>query len=245
MAVFDVETNGGAGASVLSASSIVFDESGVMLDVFNRFYFPAERFDPFTARIHGLTAERLAVLRRHAPVYSLYFLEDWPDLMDFWGGWEVDGIAVHNLSFDLSFLPEMAQGAFMWWCSMKGLKQYCALQGRGGDYKYPKLGEAAAIVRDRLAPPPAVMRAEEAIIEGLPHVSLFDCFELYCVMSRLAAHKEKFPTTRFAPATVPFRPRAKEPLSHLPMTLLESAAPCAFTDGVLRCDAVIRGMLAL
>ena len=107
IAVFDLETNGMSGSSVLSASSIVFDEEGVVLDFFNRFYLPQERPDGYAARIHGLTVERLLTLRENSDA-PLYFSEDWPDLIAFWDAWDVEGVVVHNLSFDVSFLPEIA-----------------------------------------------------------------------------------------------------------------------------------------
>ena len=52
-AVLDFETNGYKGASVLSASSIVFDGEGRVLDFFNRFYLSTEPFDHQLTRIHG------------------------------------------------------------------------------------------------------------------------------------------------------------------------------------------------
>ena len=45
IAAFDLETNGYPGTSVLSASSIVFDEAGRLLAFFNRFYLPTETFN--------------------------------------------------------------------------------------------------------------------------------------------------------------------------------------------------------
>ena len=86
LAVFDLETNGYAGSSVLSASSIVLDEAGRMLAFFNRFYLPTEPFNPYLFRVHGLTPERLLALREHIPS-APHFIEDWPDLMEFWEHW--------------------------------------------------------------------------------------------------------------------------------------------------------------
>jgi hypothetical protein len=213
IAVFDLETNGLRGASVLSASSVVFDDGGVILDVFNRFYFPMEPFDAYTAGIHGLTLERLSELRRHSDA-PLYFVEDWPDLLDFWEGWEVEGVVVHNLAFDVSFLPEIAQGARTWWCSMKGLTAYCAIPKRPGNarfgdvkYKWPKLAEAADIVCNgpsALTPSRATLRAEEMMGDGCPHVSLFDCFELYRVVSRIVKHRGDL--LNFEPFSAQFYP---------------------------------------
>lgn len=120
LAVFDLETNGYAGSSVLSASSIVLDEAGRMLAFFNRFYLPTEPFNPYLFRIHGLTPERLLALRERIPS-APHFIEDWPDLMEFWEHWNIEGIVVHNVRFDLAFLPELAQSSLRCWCSMRGL----------------------------------------------------------------------------------------------------------------------------
>jgi DNA polymerase III epsilon subunit-like protein len=207
VAVFDLETNGLMGSSVLSASSIVFDDEGVVLDVFNRFYLPLEPHDDYVTRIHGLTLGRLLALREHIEAPS-HFTEDWPDLLNFWGALGVEGVVVHNLAFDTSFLPEVAQGAFLWWCSMKGLTAYCAIPKRGGGaFKWPKLEEVMDVVcngPNALAPSKATEDVENAIEDGVPHVSLFDCFELYRVVSRIAKHHRNL--LRFAPFATPFRP---------------------------------------
>ncbi|GHS96043.1 hypothetical protein AGMMS50276_13790 [Synergistales bacterium] len=211
LSVFDFETNGGPGASVLSASSIVFDEAGHILGIFNRFYLPVERFDSFTARIHGLTPGRLGALRIGARHYD-YFVEDWINLVYFWKDFGVDGVVAHNLSFDASFLPETAQGAFLWWCSMKGLTHHCAIPKRpgnarirGASFKWPKLGEAVDVVCNgprALCPPSETERIEEALGGDFPHVSLFDCFELYRVLTRVVLNAKHL--LRFAPSNIPF-----------------------------------------
>jgi len=74
--VFDVESNGFRGTSVLSASSIVFDGDGKILDYFNRFYFPEESgIDSGALRVHRLTLERIAYFRREGG-YADHFLQD-------------------------------------------------------------------------------------------------------------------------------------------------------------------------
>jgi DNA polymerase III epsilon subunit-like protein len=208
IAVFDLETNGLQGSSVLSASSIVFDDEGVVRDVFNRFYLPLEPFNNYVTRIHGLTFGRLRALREHIEAPS-HFIEDWPDLLDFWDALNVEGVVVHNLTFDTSFLPEAAQRAFLWWCSMRGLVNYCAIPKRGVSevFKWPKLEEARDIVCDgpnALAPSKATEDAENTMTDGVSHVSLFDCFELYRVVSRIVKHHRHL--LQFAPFVTPFRP---------------------------------------
>ena len=209
IAVFDVETNGLVGSSVLSASSIVFDDKGVLLDIFNRFYLSLEPHNRYVTRIHGLTLGRLLSLREHIEA-PFYFIEDWPDLLRFWETLNVEGVVVHNLSFDASFLPEIAQSAFPWWCSMKGLTAYCAIPKRGnatGAFKWPKLEEVTHTVcngANALTPSKATEDAENKVKGGIPHVSLFDCFELYRVVSRIAKHHKNL--LRFAPFVTPFHP---------------------------------------
>jgi DNA polymerase III epsilon subunit-like protein len=208
IAVFDLETNGMAGSSVVSASSIVFNGEGTLLGLFNRFYLPFERPDDCAARVHGLTPGRLLELRGRTEA-PLYFAEDWPSLLEFWNSWKVAGVVAHNLSFDIAFLPEVAQGAFLWWCSMKGLTACCAIPrrpGKPGVYKWPKLKEAADLLCDgpfALSPPEATGMAENFMRGDFPHVSLFDCFELYRVISRVVKHRAGL--LRFAFFSVPFR----------------------------------------
>jgi hypothetical protein len=218
----------------------------VILDNFNRFYLPRERFDPYTAKIHGLTPGRLLALRER--IFSpAYFLTDWPNLADFWTAWDVAGIVVHNLSFDLSFLPEIAQKGFLWWCSLKGLTNYCAIPKRPGNsrkngtaFKWPKLGEAAGAIcggPSSLPPAPATERIENAMGNGAPHVSLFDCFELYRVVSRVARHRSDL--LRFAPFAVPFRFSGVRPAS-----LTAVPVPDQFTEALLLYEHRLRSLLA-
>ena len=138
IAAFDLETNGYPGTSVLSASSIVFDEAGHLLAFFNRFYLPTETFNRWLVRVHGLTLERLLALRARRSDGSPYFVEDWPDLMAFWDHWNVRGLVIHNARFDMAFLPEAAQLLLPCWCSMRGLTEFCALPGRNR-FKPPRL----------------------------------------------------------------------------------------------------------
>ena len=200
-----------AGSSVVSASSIVFDAKGAILNVFNRFYLPAERINPYAAAVHGLTLDRLTALRKHIRS-TPYFIEDWPDLLDFWEDCGVDGVVVHNLLFDAAFLPEIAQNAMRWWCSMRGLTAFCAIPKRSsphaqGPFKWPRLGEAADIIcngPNALQPPDATALIEEAVGAGSSHVSLFDCFELYRMVSRIGLHHKNL--IEFKPLLTKFRP---------------------------------------
>ena len=184
--VFDVESNGFRGTSVLSASSIVFDVDGRILDFFNRFYFPEEgRIDPGALRVHRLSLERIAYLRRRDE-YAGHFLQDVDALADFWRGWGVRGIIVHNLNFDISFLPRVPGfTSLSWWCSMTGLTNFCRLPRRKEMYKWPKMAEAAAAVRESCPTPEAVAENERSMGGPVPHYSLSDCFELYGAAARI------------------------------------------------------------
>ncbi|MDR2175866.1 MAG: hypothetical protein LBO82_08015 [Synergistaceae bacterium] len=250
MAVFDVESNGMMGSSVLSASSIVFGGDGTLLDIFNRFYLPHERFDPYAVRVHGLTPGRILALRESSAASfgaPRHFLEDWPDLIEFWEGWNVAGVVVHNLPFDTSFLPEIAQSALRWWCSMRGLTLYCAIPKPSGNiaaggkrYKWPKLSEAADIICNSpraLSPPAETERAEAEAGEGAAHVSLFDCFELYRMVSRIARHRGDL--LRFAPSVVVFRP----PKTHAAPAAGTSPAPDRVTADILDYERRLRALL--
>lgn len=237
IAVFDLETNGAPGASVLSASSIVFDEAGRIFDVFNRFYLPIEPFVPYLFNIHGLTPERLLALRDYFPSASPYFIEDWPELMEFWERWEVEGIVIHNARFDMAFLPEIAQWGLRCWCSMRGLTAFCALpRQRGKGYKFPKLREAVEVVCSALPPSEATERAEEALSTCQAHVSLSDCFELYRVAARILRHRPNL--VRFAPLNLGFSPPSGNPL---PLSI--GARPDDFTEGLVALDRRLRSQL--
>lgn len=216
IAVLDLETNGMTGSSVLSASSLVFDTEGAILGVFNHFYLSHEPPNFYATRIHGLTPERIAALRstrKTAP----YFLEEWPILLDFWENHDVAGVVVHNLTYDTAFLPEIAQGAFRWWCSMRGLTAWCAIPKRPGNfrsggcgYKWPRLQEAADRIcngPEALEPPPETARIEGIAGDFHAHISLCDCFELYRVVVRILRHRPDL--VAFAPHAVPFRPPRK------------------------------------
>ncbi len=213
-AVFDVETNGFKGSSTVSASSIVFTGEGRIVDFFNRFYHSEERPDRRTERVHGLTPERIAHFREEE-AYSPYFLEDWPSLAAFWERWNPEGVVVHNLSFDLSFLPREAARGRKWWCSMKGLTGFCRLpktSNRGGEWKWPRLSEAVGIARERLLEPLALAETEDAVGEPLGHYGLSDCFELYGLFVRVLSRMPEQVAFRTASAALRAPRRESYPL---------------------------------
>ena len=195
---------------MLSASSIIFDEAGHILDIFNRFYLPVEPFNPCLTRVHGLTPGRLLAVRKALSAdYSPWFIEDWTELAAFWEQWDIAGTVIHNARFDMAFLPEAVQALLPCWCSMLGLTSLCALpqkKGRRGRYKWPRLGEAVDVLCNgpaALAPPEAVRQMEEAMGQSPAHVSLADCFELYRITTRVQNHHPKL--ICFKPLNLGFR----------------------------------------
>ena len=185
-AVFDLETNGFRGASVVSASSIVFTGDGGIVDFFNRFYYPEETPDRRTEAVHGLHLHRIGRFRKEEP-YAPHFTSDWRSLAEFWDRYRLDGIVVHNLSFDISFLPREATRGRKWWCSMRGLADFCRIPGASGReaWKWPRLGEAKSIVEGRIPPPEPLSAAERDVGPPLSHYGLSDCFELLSLFVRI------------------------------------------------------------
>ena len=210
-AVFDVETNGFKGASIVSASSIVFTEEGCVVDFFNRFYHSEERPDRRTESVHGLTPRRIALFRTEEE-YPPYFLEDWPSLAAFWERWNPEGIVVHNLSFDLAFLPGEAARKMKWWCSMRGLTNFCRLPKNsvrgGGEWKWPRLGEAVQAAKERLPEPSALTETEIVVGSPLSHYGLSDCFELYGLFVRV--WNEMAEHIHFRPSSATLLPPRRE-----------------------------------
>lgn len=191
IATLDLETNGFKGRSVLSASSIIFDDQGRIIDFFNRFYFPIEKLDLKAVQIHGLNYNRIHWLRT-VERYPEYFKDDISALSLFWDQHCVDGIAVHNLSFDTSFLPDNIRTERKWWCSMLGLTGFCSIPGGRNGYKWPRLEEAKALTAKKLKAPSAVNYAETSMPGRMPHTSLSDCFDLYSISSRILFNKPGF-----------------------------------------------------
>lgn len=217
-AVFDLETNGFHGASVLSASSIVFTDEGRIVDFFNRFYYPEERPDRRTEAVHGLSPERIGALRTEEK-YPAHFLDDWTSLALFWEQWSPEGIAVHNLPFDTGFLPGTVVRRQRWWCSMRGLTDLCCLPGgnpAGGRWKLPRLREAVRTAEALYPSSPTLAWTEGIVGPHLSHYGLSDCFELYGLVLRVLGGSPTL--VRFAPSAAPsrFRPpmRGRYPIPH-------------------------------
>ncbi|MGL4392143.1 MAG: 3'-5' exonuclease, partial [Fusobacteriaceae bacterium] len=104
--IFDFETNGFTGTSVLSLSAIkalVASDSIKEISRFNRFYFktPGENDNSTAQKINGLTYQNILKCRGDA-TYPKYYVEDITSFIEFCG--DADHFIAHNFSFDRDFL---------------------------------------------------------------------------------------------------------------------------------------------
>ncbi|MGL5051486.1 MAG: 3'-5' exonuclease [Fusobacteriaceae bacterium] len=104
--VFDFETNGFNGTSVLSLSAIkakVLEDELVEVERFNRFYYrtPGENENPAAIEINGLTTEIIKESRGDAE-YSEHYIDDIHSFIEFCG--DTDHFIAHNFSFDRDFV---------------------------------------------------------------------------------------------------------------------------------------------
>lgn len=153
--VFDVETNGLAGSSVLSISALKaeFDiAKGIFekKDEYNRFYFrkPGEKPNNQALSVNGLYDEVITDRRKNTN-YPAHFFQDIAGFVEFCEG--AIHFVAHNIKFDRQFIPFKLQKEF---CTMHtntdivkaGWNEYY------GSYKWPKLQEAAAFYSIPMAP---------------------------------------------------------------------------------------------
>jgi DNA polymerase-3 subunit epsilon len=103
--VFDVETNGFSGSSVLSISAIKFEFKNQIITELSketRYYFrdKDEKLNEDAVNINGLT-DSIIKEKRGDVTYAEHFVED-----DFWIDFfkDVDVLIAHNVKFDMSFL---------------------------------------------------------------------------------------------------------------------------------------------
>ena len=141
--IFDLETNGIRDCSVLSISAIKLEVDIENLNVreigkFDRYYYrnPGEKINFGAISVNGLTDENISILRKDRN-YSKYFQEDY-DFEDFCEG--VKHFVAHNISFDSQFLniPYMRK-----FCTMNENVENLKIEGKYGNYKWPKLNETA------------------------------------------------------------------------------------------------------
>ncbi|MBP6063293.1 MAG: hypothetical protein KA493_04480 [Fusobacteriaceae bacterium] len=104
--VFDFETNGFNGTSVLSLSAIkalVLPNGIQEIDRFNRFYYrtPGEFVNPAAINVNGLDESTICKLRGEAD-YPKHYIDDIESFIEFCG--DTDHFIAHNFSFDKDFL---------------------------------------------------------------------------------------------------------------------------------------------
>lgn len=104
--IFDFETNGFTGTSVLSLSAIkarVLENSIEEIDRFNRFYYrtPGEAENKVAIDINHLTTERITEFRSMC-TYPKYYADDSDSFIEFCG--DADHFVAHNFSFDREFV---------------------------------------------------------------------------------------------------------------------------------------------
>lgn len=104
--IFDFETNGFNGSSVLSLSAIkavVLPDKLEEIDRFNRFYFrtPGEFVNPAAIQINGLDESSILKYRENAD-YPKHYIDDIESFIEFCG--DIDHFVAHNFSFDKDFI---------------------------------------------------------------------------------------------------------------------------------------------
>jgi DNA polymerase-3 subunit epsilon len=166
--VFDTETNGFAGSSVLSISAIKVVDFEVV-EEYNRFYYPIEEFNPQAIAVNGLTYDVLSNMRKNA-TYPEYFVDD---LMNFYKFIEnATHFIGHNISFDLQFIKPIQ--VFHTFCTMHANTNIIKIPYKNG-YKYPKLLEAANFYN---------IKYEENNLHG----SLYDVYITFKVFKAMFDH---------------------------------------------------------
>lgn len=148
--IFDLETNGLKGSSVLSCCGLKvltwidnkrnrqFHEAAWLL----RYYYPVEPYQKRAICINGLTREKIKKMRDDAD-YPAYFKDDRQDISAFFSG--IDLYIAHNIRFDASFMPFPITPCF---CTMTSLTDFCALPWNSTrrSCKWPQLQEVAQIL---------------------------------------------------------------------------------------------------
>ena len=134
--VFDTETNGFAGASVLSISAIKVVDFEIV-EEYNRFYYPIEPFNKQAIAVNGLDYDTINKLRKNVN-YPNRFKDDLNSFYVFIEN--ATHFIGHNISFDLQFIEPIKLTHIF--CTMRSNINIIKLPYRNG-YKYPKLLEAA------------------------------------------------------------------------------------------------------
>ena len=144
--IFDVETNGMKGSSVLSISAIKLRiddtlDSWEKVGEYNRFYYrnPGEDINYGAINVNGLTDEVIGS-KRTAEIYPKYFQEDIESFQEFCSG--VDHFVAHNIKFDESFIPFKLKKKFDTMLENIDVVRV-SWNSKTNSYKWPKLVECA------------------------------------------------------------------------------------------------------
>jgi DNA polymerase III epsilon subunit-like protein len=139
--VLDTEINGFQNSFVLEFYAVKFkiddDKDPINIKEFHRYYYAMEKYNPYAARVHGLTHSKITEYRKNCK-YPEYFRDDY-EVNEFLS--DSDYIIGHNISFDLSFIDRS--------CLKPDVKIICTMKTnnkvirRGRGYKSPKLMELA------------------------------------------------------------------------------------------------------
>lgn len=171
LVIFDTETNGFRGSSVLSVSITIIDaiideqlnlESFLKVVDFNRFYYPVEfEYDAGAYEAHKLDKERIDKLRKEhkGPPYPEYFLQD-EQIANVFKDKEALFIA-HNIAYDRDLIRIPLKKTF---CTMLSNAKVLKIPGPyKNTFKNPKLIETAQFYK--------VIKDEQ---EGVFHESKYD-----------------------------------------------------------------------
>ncbi len=136
---FDTETTGLTPGRIIQLSYVIEDDGAITA---KNFFFAVDYVPPEVVKIHGFSAEKLAVLSG-GKTFS-----DCADeiALDFQ---RADVIVAHNVKFDIAFLTaefSYINEVFKYNLSFDSMKYYTPiikLPRKSGGYKYPKLSEVA------------------------------------------------------------------------------------------------------
>lgn len=144
--IFDVETNGMKGSSVLSISAIKLKvdetlESWEKVGEYNRFYYrnPGESINHGAINVNGLSDEIISE-KRLDNNYPKHFEDDISSFEEFCDG--VDHFVAHNIGFDESFIPFKLKVKFD--TMLENVNEVkSSWNPKKNAYKWPKLIECA------------------------------------------------------------------------------------------------------
>ncbi len=145
--VFDLETNGFHGSSVLSISAQKFyllrGKKIVSFGEYHRYYFPIEQYNWAAVKVNGLN-KKTVIEKRGDSKYALHFEDDLEDFRDWCE--DIQHFVGHNIiKFDCSFFPSDFPFTHVY-DTMKETTDICKMPPTGsyGGFKSPKLAEAAS-----------------------------------------------------------------------------------------------------